>query len=62
MKRFEIITEADARVLEIDVKRVTIGSDHSGVALERDLIRHLRGLGLAIADVGTPTSDPVDHR
>ena len=95
MKAFDIITEADARVLEIgttvelakggvvtplakdtlaarritvvpagtsdptlpadlaptaDVRRVTIGSDHSGVALKRMLINHLRGRGLAVLD------------
>jgi ribose 5-phosphate isomerase B len=106
MKRFDIITEADARVLDIgstvelaaggvvtplardtlsarritvvsagssdpelpadlapasDVRRVTIGSDHTGIALKRALVQHLRGRGLALLDVGTDTSDPVDY-
>jgi ribose 5-phosphate isomerase B len=106
MKRFEIITEADARMLDIgstvelarggvvtplakdtlsarrvtvvsagttdaslppdlapvaDVKRVTIGSDHSGVKLKQALVQHLRGRGLAVLDVGTDKSDPVDY-
>jgi len=106
MKAFDIITEADARVLEIgttvelakggvvtplakdtlaarritvvpagssdptlpadlaptaDVRRVTIGSDHSGVALKRMLINHLRGRGLAVLDVGTDGPEPVDY-
>jgi ribose 5-phosphate isomerase B len=106
MKRFEIITEADARVLDIgstvelapggvvtplardtlaarrvtvvatgvtdpqlpadlapvaDVKRVVIGSDHSGVALKRALVQHLRGRGLSVIDVGTDGTDPVDY-
>lgn len=106
MKRFEIISEADARMLEIgstvelaaggivtplardtlsarrvtvvaagasdphlpadlvpvaDVRRVVIGSDHSGVALKRALVQHLRGRGLAVADVGTDGTDPVDY-
>jgi ribose 5-phosphate isomerase B len=106
MKAFDIITEADARVLEIgttvelakggvvtplakdtlaarritvvpagtsdpalpadlaptaDIRRVTIGSDHSGVALKRMLIDRLRGRGLAVLDVGTDGPEPVDY-
>ncbi len=106
MKRYDIITEADARVLDIgsvvelaagghvtplardtlaarrvtvvpagtmdptlpadlapvaDVRRVAIGSDHSGVALKRSLVTHLRGRGLAVADLGTDTAEPVDY-
>lgn len=106
MKRFDIITESDARVLDIgstvelapggvvtplardtlsarrvtvvatgvtdpqlpadlapvaDVRRVVIGSDHSGVALKRTLVQHLRGRGLAVTDVGTDGTDPVDY-
>jgi len=106
MKRFDIITEADARVLDYgstvelaagglvtplardtlsarritvvaagasdahlpadlapvaDVRRVTIGSDHSGVALKRALVEHLRGKGLAVTDVGTNGTEPVDY-
>jgi len=106
MKRFDIITEADARVLDYgstvelavgglvtplardtlsarritvvaagasdaqlpadlppvaDVRRVTIGSDHSGVALKRALLEHLRGKGLAVDDVGTNGTEPVDY-
>jgi ribose 5-phosphate isomerase B len=106
MKRFDIITESDARVLEAgstvelapggivtplardtlaarrvtvvaagvndpqlppdlapvaDVRRVAIGSDHSGVTLKRFLVQHLRGRGLAVIDVGTDSADPVDY-
>jgi ribose 5-phosphate isomerase B len=106
MKRFEIITETDARVLDVgstvelapggvvtplardtlaarrvtvvatgasdphlppdlvpvaDVRRVVIGSDHSGVTLKRALVQHLRSRGLAVTDVGTDGSDPVDY-
>jgi ribose 5-phosphate isomerase B len=106
MKRFEIITEADARVLDIgatvelapggvvtplakdtlaarrvtvvpagtldpslpddlapvaDVRRVAIGSDHTGIALKRTLVQHLRGQGLAVIDVGTDGPEPVDY-
>jgi ribose 5-phosphate isomerase B len=106
MKRFDIITEADARTLEIgstvelaagghvtplardtlaarrvtvvpagttdamlpdglapvaDVRRVSIGSDHSGVALKKAIVSHLRGRGLAVIDIGTDSIEPVDY-
>lgn len=106
MKTFEIITEADARTLDIgttvglaaggvvtplakdtlaarrvtvvpagafdpalapglapaaEIRRVTIGNDHSGVALKRAILQHLRGRGLAVLDVGTDKADPVDY-
>jgi ribose 5-phosphate isomerase B len=106
MKTFEIITEADARVLDIgstvelarggvvtplakdtlasrrvtvvsagttdpslpqdlapvaEIRRVTIGSDHSGLALKKMLVQTLRGRGLSVLDVGTNSTDPVDY-
>lgn len=106
MRRFDIITEADARTLDIgatvelaegghvtplardtlaarritvvptgandpslsadlappsDIRRVAIGSDHTGQGLKRALIQHLRARGVAVADVGTDTADPVDY-
>jgi ribose 5-phosphate isomerase B len=106
MKLFDIITEADARTLDIgstvelaaaghitplardtlaarrvtvvrkgaqdeslpadlaptsDIRRVAIGSDHTGLAMKRALVDYLRGRGLAVIDVGTNTSDAVDY-
>jgi ribose 5-phosphate isomerase B len=106
VKVYDIITEADARLLELgstvelapgghvtplardtlaarrvtvvpvgaadptlppdlapvaDIKRVALGSDHSGVSLRRALVMHLRGRGLAVADFGTDKPDPVDY-
>jgi ribose 5-phosphate isomerase B len=106
MKRFDIITEADARVLDVgatvelaagghvtplardtlasrrvtvipagdydpslpadlapaaDVRRVVIGSDHTGVAMKKAILQHLRGRGVAVTDVGTGTAEPVDY-
>ena len=106
MKRFEIITEADARSLDIgatvelakgghvtplardtlaarrvtvipegsadpalppdlapiaDARRVTIGNDHTGIALKRAIVQRLRGRGVAVTDVGTDAPDPVDY-
>ena len=104
MKRFQLISEADARVLDygsavvlvagghvtplaldtLKTRRVTviregtdvdaeglappstirtvaIASDHTGIALKKALVQHLRGRGLAVHDLGTDTSEPVDY-
>ena len=105
MKRFEIITEADARVLGVgetvalmkgghvtplaadtlrarrvtvvadslldrsdeglapasDIRRVAIGSDHTGLSLKAAIVAALRGKGIAVDDLGTLTADPVDY-
>ncbi len=104
MKRFQMITEADARVLDYgstvtlvagghvtplaqdtlrarritivsesgdpdaadlapraDVRIVAIATDHTGVALKSAIRQHLRGRGLAVHDLGTDTSEPVDY-
>ena len=105
MKRFDIITEADARVLtrgetvmlarrghvtplaqdtlnerritvvredsvsmddaalapRADIRTVAIASDHTGIALRKTLVAFLRGRGLAVDDLGTDSSDPVDY-
>jgi ribose 5-phosphate isomerase B len=105
MKRFDIITEADARVLRhgdvvelsrgghvtplaqdtlkerrvtvvyegrtadsdatlappADIRSVAVGSDHTGVSLRRTLTAFLRGRGLAVQDLGTDGTEPVDY-
>lgn len=105
MKRFDIITETDARMLArgetvrlargghitplaqdtlkerrvtlvhegrvsdadrslapaADIRSVAIGSDHAGVKLKHALVGFLRGRGLAVQDVGTDGTDPVDY-
>jgi ribose 5-phosphate isomerase B len=105
MKRFDIITEIDARVLApgetvllarggqvtplaqdtlrerrvtvvsegrasadeaalvppADVRTVAIASDHTGVALRRQIVALLRGRGLAVQDLGTDTTEAVDY-
>ena len=40
---------------------IIIGADHAGFHLKAALKSHLTGLGLAVTDVGTPGSDPVDY-
>ena len=106
MQRFDIITEADARTLDVgatvelapgghvtplardtlasrrvtvvaagahdaslapdlappsDIRRVAIGSDHTGVAMKRAILQHLRGRGVAVTDLGTDGAEPVDY-
>jgi ribose 5-phosphate isomerase B len=105
VKRFDIITESDARVLapgdtvtlatgghitplaqdtlrerrvtivhegrvsfdeavlapKAEIKTVAIASDHTGVKLRTALVAFLRGRGLAVHDLGTDGSDPVDY-
>ena len=104
MQRFQMITEADARVIEYgstvtlvagghvtplaadtlkarrvsvireagdsdqgtlapraDIRTVAIGGDHTSVQLKAAIVAHLRGRGLAVHDLGTNTSEPVDY-
>jgi ribose 5-phosphate isomerase B len=105
MKTFDIITEADARTLDVgatvalrkgghvtplaadtlkarrvtvvadhvlsrsedglapvaEIRRVAIGSDHSGLALKAAIVGALRAKGVAVDDLGTSTPDPVDY-
>jgi ribose 5-phosphate isomerase B len=105
MKRFDIITESDARVLphgetvilarrghvtplaqdtlkerritvlvedavapddaslapRADIRSVAVASDHTGIALRKALVAFLRGRGLAVNDLGTDSTDPVDY-
>jgi ribose 5-phosphate isomerase B len=44
-----------------DIRKVAIASDHTGVKLRRDLTGFLRGRGLAVTDLGTEGSEPVDY-
>ena len=43
------------------VRRVTIGCDHTGLALKKALIDRLRKNGLAVDDIGTDSTDAVDY-
>ena len=104
MKRFQMITEADARVLDygssivlvagghvtplaqdtLRARRITIvregtvadtaslapvapirtvalAGDHTSLALKKAILQHLRGRGIAVHDLGTDSTDPVDY-
>jgi ribose 5-phosphate isomerase B len=43
------------------VRRVALGSDHTGVALKAALMAHLRRQGLSVNDLGTNDASPVDY-
>lgn len=43
------------------VRRVTIGSDHTGLAMKAAILAHLRQQAIAVEDVGTHTTDAVDY-
>lgn len=43
------------------IRRVALGSDHTGLPLRRVLRDHLRRQGLAVQEVGLDTPDPVDY-
>jgi ribose 5-phosphate isomerase B len=56
-------TAPDDRTLAppADIRRVAIASDHTGVGLRREITAFLRGRGLAVNDLGTDASEPVDY-
>jgi ribose 5-phosphate isomerase B len=41
--------------------RVTIGGDHAGFRLKRELVAHLEELGHRVEDLGTDSEDAVDY-
>jgi ribose 5-phosphate isomerase B len=43
------------------VRRVAIASDHTGVAMRKAIVQHLRGRGLAVDDLGVDGSAAVDY-
>jgi ribose 5-phosphate isomerase B len=44
-----------------DIRSLAIASDHTGVALRGALAAFLRSRGLAVQDLGTEGTDPVDY-
>ena len=44
-----------------EIRTVAIASDHTGVALKKAILHHLRGRGVAVHDLGTDTTEPVDY-
>jgi ribose 5-phosphate isomerase B len=44
-----------------DVRRVAIASDHTGGALRKAIVQHLRGRAIDVNDLGVDGSAPVDY-
>lgn len=42
-------------------KTLIVGSDHAGLELKRELVAVAEGLGYAVRDVGTHTTDSTDY-
>ena len=55
------IEDAAGLAPRADIRTVAIAGDHTSLALKRAIIAHLRGRGVAVHDLGTTTSDPVDY-
>lgn len=53
--------DASSLAPRADVKRLALASDHTGIALKATLRTHLRGRGIAVDDLGTDSTDPVDY-
>jgi ribose 5-phosphate isomerase B len=43
------------------ITRMAVGADHTGVALKRALVGHLRQAGLAVTEYGADDDSPVDY-
>jgi ribose 5-phosphate isomerase B len=44
-----------------DIRRLVVGSDHTGVALKGQIVQRCRGRGLAVVEVGASDTTPVDY-
>jgi len=44
-----------------DVRRVAIASDHTGIAMRKAIVQHLRGRGVAVDDLGVDGTAAVDY-
>ena len=44
-----------------DIRRVAIVSDHTGIALRKAIVQHLRGRAIEVNDLGVEGTAPVDY-
>lgn len=44
-----------------DIRRIAIAGDHTSLALKRAIREHLRSRGIAVDDLGTDSTEPVDY-
>jgi ribose 5-phosphate isomerase B len=57
-----LVSATDAMLAPVaDIRSVAIASDHTGATLRRTLVGYMRGLGLAVQDLGTDGTGPVDY-
>jgi ribose 5-phosphate isomerase B len=57
-----LVSATDAMLVPVaGIRSVAIASDHTGLTLRRTLVGYLRGSGLAVQDLGTDGTDPVDY-
>jgi ribose 5-phosphate isomerase B len=56
-------TDVDAAALAppSEIRTLAIAGDHTSVAMKHAIVAHLRGRGLAVHDLGTNSSEPVDY-
>ncbi len=45
----------------MNIKKITIGSDHAGFELKKKVIEHLSSRGIEVIDVGTHSADSCDY-
>lgn len=45
----------------MNIKKITVGSDHAGYALKQTVIAHLKELGIEVIDVGTDSTQSCDY-
>lgn len=53
--------DAAALVPKATIRTLAIAGDHTSLVLKAALTQHLRGRGIAVHDMGTMGSDPVDY-
>ncbi|MBX4266178.1 ribose 5-phosphate isomerase B [Clostridium estertheticum] len=41
--------------------RIALGSDHGGLSLKKEIIKHLKGKNIEVTDFGTHTEDSCDY-
>jgi RpiB/LacA/LacB family sugar-phosphate isomerase len=59
--REDVVDESASLAPRAQIHRVAIAGDHTSLTLKRAIRDYLRGRGMAVDDLGTDTSDPVDY-
>jgi ribose 5-phosphate isomerase B len=59
--REDVVDDSESLAPRAQIHRVAIAGDHTSLTLKRAIRDYLRGRGMAVDDLGTDTSDPVDY-